>query len=668
MQIIDTTVEPYSDGVIYQETISTTLENPKFSFTTVNDDLVVASGLRDVVIYSYKDGEITKRVGRIKVRDMFGVEDVWNGTDLTEGMGLIVRPTELTSAHTYNLRNQTFATPKYGTPDPILRLHNVRGEYPSNSDNLNYALAPNPAADSDPQVDRVWIQQLDGNPPGTFRASMGFFIIDALSRGASRMEEYAKLMDVHPRLSYRDITLPADETQGGARFVSEFAGRVFYAGFSNVVGDGDSKSPKLGSYILYSQLIKSDEDFFKCYQDGDPTSKDAPDLLDTDGGFVRISGISNVCFLANVGRALMVFAENGVWMISGNGEDGFTANNQMTTKITERGTRYPDSITVVDNTVMYWSADGIYHLRQNEFGDWHSSSLTEDTIQTFYEAIPTDSRASCKGLYDSFDKKVRWVYNNYIGAQGDSLELVFDVQLGAFYPNQIETIDGQYPRVCSMVISPPYRLVRISDPITYNGEIVEQDGEAVVHTYFSDVVGTTKEILYLSVYSTTGNQVSYGFTTYSNRNYRDWQEVDGEGIDAEAVLVTGYLSGGDFSRNKQVPYITFYMERTEDGFLEDSTGNMFPSNESSCMVQSQWSWNNSPNNGKWGVPFQAYRYRRLYSPSGPNDEFDSGETIISTRNKLRGMGKVLSLKISTEPDKDLKLVGWSVSMDMNANV
>jgi len=263
---------------------------------------------------------------------------------------------------------------------------------------------------------------------------------------------------------------------------------------------------------------------------------------------------------------------------------------------------------------------------------------------------------------------VRWVYNNFIDASGPSKELVFDVQLGAFYPNEIETLEGlKYPRVCSLAIIPPFRVGRSQEPITYGAQEVEYNGETVTYPSLVEV-SSTKEVVYLSAYSYDFGFLDYGFATYSNTDFRDWADVDGVGVDAEAILITGYLSGGDASRNKQVPYINFHLERTERGFEDDGTGNLIPEGESSCLVQAQWSWNNSPKNGKWGEPFQAYRYKRLYSPYGPTDNFDNDEAIISTRNKLRGIGKALSLKITSEPYKDLKLVGWSISMDMNSNV
>src|SRR5690554_4263589 len=119
LQIINTSIEPYSAGIIYQEELSTVEENPRFSFATVNSELIVATNQPDILIYSYDGSSISKRVGRIKIRDMFGVEDIMNGIDLTEGMGLLYRPRTTNSRHTYNLRNQTWALPAYKCRDRI---------------------------------------------------------------------------------------------------------------------------------------------------------------------------------------------------------------------------------------------------------------------------------------------------------------------------------------------------------------------------------------------------------------------------------------------------------------------------------------------------------------------------------------------------------------------
>lgn len=198
-----------------------------------------------------------------------------------------------------------------------------------------------------------------------------------------------------------------------------------------------------------------------------------------------------------------------------------------------------------------------------------------------------------------------------------------------------------------------------------NGEEVLFNGEEVVEEVSTRGSGT-REVAYVTLLSTA--PISYSFSSYRDFGFRDWRTWDGEGLDAPAYLVTGYQSGGDFLRYKQVPYIQFYFNRTEDGFVEDETGNLFPTNESSCKVQAQWEWANSANSNRWGRAFQAYRYKRLYMPSDSSDEFDNGFAVVTTKNKLRGKGKVLSLLIKTEPDKDCQLLGWSMLLGVNGNV
>ena len=112
-------------------------------------------------------------------------------------------------------------------------------------------------------------------------------------------------------------------------------------------------------------------------------------------------------------------------------------------------------------------------------------------------------------------------------------------------------------------------------------------------------------------------------------------------------------------RTKQVPYIFFYFKKTEDGYLP-SGDDFILANQSSCKVQAQWNWANSANSGKWGNEFQAYRISRFYTPSGVSDPFDNGDSVIVTKNKLRGSGKTISLKISSEAGKDMQILGWAM--------
>ena len=441
---------------------------------------------------------------------------------------------------------------------------------------------------------------------------------------------------------------------------------MWYAGFSGEVVEGDDKSPKMSSYVLFSQLVEDPSDLGKCYQEGDPTSVESPDIVDTDGGFVRVDGAYRIQRLINVGAAIMVIAENGVWEISGGSDFGFTATNVKRTKITDRGTTSPGSVTVVDNTVLYWADDAIYHIAPSQFGDYQANNLTQSTIQSFYDGIAPVDKVYAQGSYDSYDRKVRWIYQNRVNSSDPSKELVLDMTLGAFYTATVQQLEGgSIPKVVCPVVVTPFRLSLDNTEVVNSGELVTYNGEQVTQEV-SIRGSSTREIAYVTL--TSLDPVEYTFSSYRDNSFKDWVSEDGTGTDAPAFLVTGYIGGGDFLRYKQVPYIQFHLTRTEDGFEDDGTGNWVPTNQSSCMVQAQWEWANSANSNRWGRPFQAYRYRRLYSPSSLGDPFDNGFEVITTKNKLRGKGKVLSLKISSEEGKDLRLLGWSMVIGVNSNV
>jgi hypothetical protein len=114
--------------------------------------------------------------------------------------------------------------------------------------------------------------------------------------------------------------------------------------------------------------------------------------------------------------------------------------------------------------------------------------------------------------------------------------------------------------------------------------------------------------------------------------------------------------------------LPMHFRRTENGVVTDDNGDLVPANQSSCMVQAQWEWANSSNSGKWSRPWQAYRYKRAYIPANGADPYDTGFYTIVSKTKIRGFGKVLSLYISTEPEKDCKLLGWSTFFGIETDV
>ena len=676
--------------------LCTTCLNPaQASFVSIDGLLVVAYNDPTIKIVTYdQDSDSFEEESRpLQTRDLFGVEDkfVVDGVeqDLLSPEWINYRPYSVDSedAHMYNLRNQGWGLPYLRwandyKADAVLRFIARGGTpaaLPSNADTPVANIYPNPFRD-DKSSERFHSSGSVKVEPTKTRATTGHIVIDALSRGTSREESIRRITDtangLYANANSREpikfvefrtptVSLPEDRTEGGATAIAEFAGRVFYGGFSNKIVGGDSQSPALASYVFYSQLVNDISQVTRCFQAGDPTGVEEPDLLDTDGGFVRIAGAHNIQRLVSIGRALVVVAENGVWSIGGSDSGIFTANNLSINKITEHGTISPESVVLVDGTIMYWSDDAIYHLTSNEYGDLIANELTLN-IRKYYQDIDSTEKLTCQGVFDSYSKKVRWLYNNRPLSSGAPTELVFDLVLAAFYPSVIGTLGASGPLPVAPIIVNPYRPVDTDVGVLVGEDNVLSDVDEVNVTA-TVKTGGFRETAYLTLLNADDPALTeFSLSSYLDEGFSDWRSVDGTGVDAPAFLLTGYLGVEDAHRFKQVPYIYFHFIRTEDGFVEVGD-DLVPLNQSSCLVQSQWDWANSASYGKWGKEFQAYRYRRNYIANNSLDGFDYGTRTVVSRSKLRGRGRVVSLKISSEAGKDLQLLGWSMMIGVNDN-
>lgn len=673
LKFFDLSGESISSSLIHTQNFPSSPTTINFSYAVVDGILVVVTGEKTIYSLTFSSpSTITSTTSRLLIRDLFGVEDVFGGVDITRGSEVQNRPSVVTNAHIYNLRNQSWGIPRLNrneeiVSDPIRAFFTYSGYFPSNADSVVEVLYPDAEDTDNRTIDRFFLDDLYKNPLGTSRAAQGYFIIDALDRGSSRL---AKELDNRSRYSSLNIpvtSLPTDTTPGGATCVTEFAGRVFYAGFTGEVVGGDKNSPKMSSYVLFSKVVDNTADINLCYQEGDPTSKANPDIIDTDGGFIRINEAYGIKRLINLGSSLMVVAANGVWRIVGGTDNGFTATSYIVDKVTDRGCTGQDSVAVIDNSFMFWGDDAIYHVTTDQFGGWVCNNISFARIQNHYDSINIEDKRWAKGEYDSYERKVRWLYYNRAVDDTPTEELVLDLQLQAYYINTIGKVDGDnFPRVVNIYIAVPYVVTTDQVSIVSGTEDVLADIDQVFLSTNVKSGVSQRELGYL-VITSVAPTIQYAFATYRNQDFRDWYSADGVGVDAEAFLVTSYLSGTDFQRDKRVPYITIHMRRTETGF-EEIDDELIPLNQSSCLVQARWDWSDSNRGGKWGREFQAYRYRRMYLPTDASDDYDNGFITVVSRNKLRGNGKVLSLKFRTEPYRDLHLYGWSMIFSVAENV
>lgn len=625
-----------------------------FSYATANGKLVVAGGGTHVAVVKRRKndntavyaGEIPEYESPfnisaywsidykpIRVRDVWGIEE--------EGAiekDPTISPTTLTGIHRYNLYNQGWGIPRrniFGDMvDPIQQYYAHLTKYPSNTESVYNGLQYQPVANNQEPFERMYPHiYLDKLGLDT-EAAKGYFIINLHNRGESRRDAVTANGLKYPQIPI-GVTYPQDAITTGPSVVGEFAGRVFYSGIEGKASGGDARSPSLSDYVFFSKLIQKDEDITACYQAGDPTSRENSEVVDTDGGYFILSGAKRIMAMAAIGKGFVILAENGVWMVTGGADYGFSATNYQITKITSFGCVSPFSVIEVNDALMYWGENSVYVIGPNQMGDMTAEDFTAETINTYYDNIPLEAKRSVRGLYDPVEKKIRWVYRpaglfefDYDTQERSyAVELVYDTLLKSFYQHKVVNYGQWRP---TELICP----------------------------FYAPSVGL--RYLTLCLPNDTYRCV-YTFSHYRDLDFRDWKTIDTVGIDAKAYMLTGALTAGDSGIAKQSPYLQAHFVRTETGV--DAEG--VPLNQSSCLMRCQWDWSNDPKSKKFTPLAEIYRYR-LPMFSNVGDPYDNGFETIVSKSKLRGKGKALSLYFETSPYKDCQLLGWNLTINGNA--
>jgi hypothetical protein len=660
--------------------------------TSVNGILIVVAGVEKVGIVSYDGINFSLSTTVLKTRDIWGLSNPYSDVDR------FYQPTVLDNTHMYNLYNQSWALPRRNSAstlvDPTAEYFNKLGHYPSDTEAVWEGLKYNASFSGDGPTELFFPKTYLDTFGANSRVAKGFFIIDLLRRGESRSYQVglnsaknstAILAQSYGGqfpwgLAYEDNTVSTttktatvgsytfnytasnlDYTPGGAKVCCTYAGRVWYGGFEGTVVGGDARSPKLSSYVAFSQLVKNDTDINKCYQEGDPSSRDASDLVDTDGGLICISGAEEIIEMRTINDVLLVFCSNGVWSISGGNNYGFSATNYKVVKVTSFGCTSAQSVIDDSDDVYFWSFDGIYNIANNQMGDLVANNITIGTIAKLYDEVAIKAKETVSGVMDTVGRKVRWIWY-----EGDLLttttvckELVLDLMLKGFTVNVITSPSTVPTMAVAPFKSNPFSAGNVVNLVTVQGSPVTFFGSNVVSSA-NDPVDTVLSTRYV-VAQVIDGLVKFTFGYYYDTTFTDWVFADGTGVDATAYFITGSITGGDASVAKQVPYLTMFMRKTESGL--DNSFNLL--NPSSVLIQSQWNWANAVNSNKWGPQQQAYRVARINMPTTADGSIDNGFPVVVTRNKLRGRGKAFALRVDTEPGKDCQIVGWDMNLNGN---
>ena len=600
------------------------------SFASTYGRLIVTTASTNPILIEYTASSDTITVSTITVsiRDFEGFESpLAVDQERTEAQWTALTPTFLTQAK-YNLFNQ-------GWTEALLTTYKTANASKLPANSKNWISGKNTTDDFDAAL-------LNKQDFGTSPAPKGRTILNAF---------------------YQDRSSIIYSTAYRPKVCAFFAGRAWYAGM------GSAK--ELGT-VYFSQVLDVISNVGKCYQQNDPTSEVFSDLLDSDGGTIQIPEAGEIIGLQPLGRGMAVLASNGVWFISGI-DTAFTASNYSVARVSNVGCTSAKSIVAVEDSLLYWSNTGIYTLSPGvSAAEFTSQNISDKNIKTFYQNIPTLNKVYAEVSYNVSNKLIYWLYSKIdtgstsSGRYNKTSILALDIKLNAWYWHDFDTSLGVIP-VSLEVTKETTESSAVYDVLVGTSE-VQVSTDDVIAT-LSVINGTVQQFKFMTLHPVTSNNYSVTFADFENvrtttTKFKDWYSYNNAGVESNAYFITGYDMGAvGPARVKTAQYITTFMKRTETTFDENTN----PINPSGCMMQTRWDFTDNTYAGKWQAEVEVYRQLRPYFAE-PLTTFDDGYPLVVNKNKVRGRGKALQLKFSSEAGKDMQMVGWTTTFIGNQNV
>ena len=587
----------------------------------------------------------------IRIRDFEGIDD---------GLAVDERPETLTEEHLYNLLNQgwgpssDFSNESWTTATPPARVsayeNFTEGKYPANNQVPWAGVDVDDPSSFDPA-------RLDDIDFGSTRAAQGHFIYNAFSINRSNISNITGIA-------------PNEFERRRPSTIAFFAGRVWYAGVD---------SDQVNGTVYFSRILDGDTNVGDCFQRHSPTAQFRNDLLPTDGGVIDISEIERIVKLVPVSNGLAIIATNGVWLLSG-GQGGFTTTDFGVRKLYNEGCYSPQSVLSAEGVAVFWSPAGIYIIqRDQETEQMMVSSISEQTIQTFYNELSFAAKVHTTGVYDVPNKRFVWLFNDTESYDGNTFRfvynraLIFDLRLRAFYTYtfapgaaitsvNVGPVKTQIPGTANVIAE-----IENEDTELLENRDVKADADQVIVDTLTDLAGDM-QIIFLTFYERDGTiGFTFGRIDRDNPVFADWQTVRPQGWQYDSYVITGDETfssqqgePGALSSTKQAIYVYSFFNRTEEGYETAEDGGVQFDKPSACQLRARWEWSDSQNSGRWTRPQQAYRHRRPYFPENSEDSFDQGFPVTYSRLKIRGKGKALSLEYRSIGSNDLKLLGFSI--------
>jgi hypothetical protein len=540
----------------------------------INGGIAVNTAANTVVVYNYQ---------------IFGVVNAYFGGTLSVNIGSFTGPT-----FTGIILSEQWYIMQGASSNYTSTWFTDTGTYPSNAD--------------------VWWEFKDStdtfNPTAT---SSNVTLSSPAPKGSMILNAFNQQPGTVSGVSSLGSTVTAVRPRTG----TWFQGRIFYTGVDSTVNNAGPNSNSFYTWtenIYFSQIVVDQTQFPMCYQTNDPTSENLFDLLPSDGGVITIPGSGSIYKLYPLQNALIVFAANGVWYITGNTGIGFTANDYTVVQLSHTRSISSTSFVDVNGVPYFWNEEGIYAVQAAKQGTsllntpLHVNPLevipiTLGTILTFYNSIPLSSKQYARGAYDPVGYIIQWVYRDteapdVTGRYTYNKILNFDTSNSAFFPYTVDTSVN-----------------------SING---------IVYVASPGGLGTPDAIIkYVA-----SNASNISFADEHDESYLDWGNVN-----YDSFFVTGYKLAGKAIKKFQPQYIQVY-----------SKSNGAPS---AYKIQGIWNYANNPNSGKWST---------VQVVTNTLTSFDT----VYRRHKLRGSGYALQFKIDSVDGQPFDIQGWGVVDTINA--
>lgn len=587
------------------------------SFTAGEDFLIPHNPYLKPFYIKFTGYDIVDTGFSLKIRDILGLDD---------GLAYSEAPATLSDFHKYNLYNQGWSQPNInffyddvvaadfydnagvvadsGLNPSIIGFTPATGltkVYPSN--NLQWFVGKNTERKFDA---KELIKTYFGNTP----APRGKFILDFMNRDratASGIE-----------------SIPLEKTTGSITSCIFYSGRFFYL---------------VDNTVLFSQTVKDNDACIGfCHTEADPTSEDISDIVDTDGGMIMFQDLGRPHKLAKYLLGLLVFGSRNVYSIQSETGTSFSATGYGTEFITNAGAYNKDSIVAGDNQVFYWSPLGIYGIGPDQQTGLSAKAvnLSENTIQTWYNALPVFSKENAKGVFDYINNRIIWFYpTDKDNVHRLDAYLQLHLKTGAFYPGKLA--EGGYI-LSSFLINTPAKIepsiaLWAGEDVVYDDE----DNEVVSHAYKTEL----DEYVSFANLAYIVDEGNIFFCDFNDRDFIDWQKNS-----YDSYFVSFPMNFGSTYTKKYTPVLQPYFKRTEEGVLKNGEY-LVPSG---CKVRVRWCWADEQASNRWDIEQQGYIPLKGFM----NFKY------VNTKIRLRGRGEAVQISVMSEPLKDFRLSGLNM--------